>query len=385
MRTFSTYPDARAEAEKIVRELANGSQIAALSATQSRDALAALERLNDYHRVSGRRVSLLGAVSDYVEASTKLGGRSLTEAITGFLTTVATVKRADIAAAVEEFIKTKAIRAKAGDGQRAQVSEKYFYNLSIQLRRFANTFKNTALTDLSKEHINTFIDSLSTLSPKSRNHHRTTIRQFLQWAVRKDYLPVLHRLFESDGLGVEHGNTAPVEIYGAAEFAALLREAHDEIRPMIAIGGLAGLRTVELLRLDWADVWRTPGHIEITAGKAKTRQRRLVEMCPALAGWLKPFRTRSNGNVWAGAENTFQDRLNALCASAIYEHKGKKIAVKRKTNGLRHAFCTYHLALHSNENLTALQAGNSPSMIHGHYKGLATKTDAGKWFNVKPS
>jgi hypothetical protein len=51
---------------------------------------------------------------------------------------------------------------------------------------------------------------------------------------------------------------------------------------------------------------------------------------------------------------------------------------------LRHAFCTYHLATHANENLTALQAGNSPAMIHGHYKGLTTKTEAQKWFNVRP-
>ena len=37
-----------------------------------------------------------------------------------------------------------------------------------------------------------------------------------------------------------------------------------------------------------------------------------------------------------------------------------------------------------NENLTAAQAGNSPAMIHQHYKGLATKADAEKWFNVQP-
>jgi integrase len=163
------------------------------------------------------------------------------------------------------------------------------------------------------------------------------------------------------------------------------READDEIRPMITIGGLAGLRTAELLRLDWVDLWRVAGHIEITAGKAKTRQRRLVEICPALTGWLEPFRTDTSGKVWAGAEKTFQDRLNALCASAKCEHKGKSVAVKRKTNGLRHAFCTYHLALNSNDNLTALQAGNSPEIIHAHYKGLATKAEAEKWFNVKPT
>ena len=45
LRTFATYTEAKVEAERIVRELANGSQATALTGSQSRDALAALERL----------------------------------------------------------------------------------------------------------------------------------------------------------------------------------------------------------------------------------------------------------------------------------------------------------------------------------------------------
>jgi hypothetical protein len=29
--------------------------------------------------------------------------------------------------------------------------------------------------------------------------------------------------------------------------------------------------------------------------------------------------------------------------------------------------------------------GNSPSMIHGHYKGLATRAEAEAWFAVAPA
>ena len=134
----------------------------------------------------------------------------------------------------------------------------------------------------------------------------------------------------------------------------------------------------EILRLDWADVWRVPGHIEITAGKSKTRQRRLVEVCPALAAWLEPFRKKT-GKVClitaASVDVIWQQQFLKLCDDA---------KVSRKRNGLRHAFCTYHFALHANENLTAAQAGNSPAMIHAHYKGLATKAEAEKWFKVLP-
>jgi hypothetical protein len=128
--------------------------------------------------------------------------------------------------------------------------------------------------------------------------------------------------------------------------------------------------------LEWADVWRVPGHIEVTARKSKTRARRLVEICPALAAWLEPFRNQTEGRLWTMHEITFQEHFRELCQQA---------EVTRKDNGLRHAFCTFHFAAHANENQTAAQAGNSPAMIHQHYKGLATKADAAKWFNVQPS
>jgi integrase len=386
MQTFANYPDAKAAAERIVRDAASGSQAAALTASQSRDALAALQRLESFRQSTGRRVSLLAGISEFVESSIRLNGRTMGEAVEGFLRTVANVKRKDIKEAVAEFLQADAPRTKAAEGQRSQLSAKYAYNRELQLDRFAAMFPNTAVCELSKEHLDTFIGSLDKVkttsrngraagSAKSRNHYRAAVRQFLQWAVRKDYLPPTHRLFEADTMRPERANTAAVELYTPREFAALLETASETLRPIIAIGGLAGLRTAELLRLDWADVWRVADHIEVTAGKAKTRQRRLVEICPALAAWLEPFRKLAKGKLWTGHEITFQQHFVELCEAA---------AVTRKTNGLRHAFCTYHFAAHANENQTAQQAGNSPAMIHAHYKGLATKAEAEKWFNVMP-
>jgi integrase len=194
--------------------------------------------------------------------------------------------------------------------------------------------------------------------------------------VRKDYLSATHRLDESDAMRPEHANSSEVQFYTPKEFKNLLTTAEGPMRAMIALGGLAGLRTQELLRLDWADVWRVPGHIEVTAGKSKTRQRRLVQIVPALAAWLRQFRTFTTGKVCTLHEITWQQHFVELCEAA---------GVSRKANGLRHAFCTYHYAVHGNENLTAQQAGNSPQMVHAHYKGLATKKEAEKWFAVKPA
>jgi integrase len=375
MERFQTYSEAKRQADALVKELAQGSHVTALTPRQATDALAALERLQGYFQQTGRRASLLAAVTEYVEASSRLNGRTLPEAIDGYLANVASVKRKDIAEAVAEFLKNQAPLTTGTNGQRAQLSRKYAYNRQIQLRRFASAFPNTAVCDLSKEHLDAFLGSLADLSAKSRNHYRAAVRQFLQWAVRKDFLTVTHRLGEADRLRPEHGNTAEVAFYSPRELAALLESADNTLRPMLAISGLAGLRTAELLRLDWADVWRVPGHIEITAGKSKTRQRRLVEICPALASWLEPYRSLAGGKLWSFHEITFQEHFRDLCGLA---------KVTRKSNGLRHGFCSFHFALHSNENLTAAQAGNSPAMIHAHYKGLATKAEGEKWFAVQP-
>jgi hypothetical protein len=100
-----------------------------------------------------------------------------------------------------------------------------------------------------------------------------------------------------------------------------------------------------------------------------------LEICPALAGWLAPCAERT-GPLWAQSDDTFQATLDDLCT---------RLKIKKLRNGLRHAFCTYHFALHANENLTAAQAGNSPAMIHAHYKGLATRAEAEKWFAIAPA
>jgi len=392
---FRTYSEAKCKGDKVVADLAKGSQVAALTPGQARDTLAALERLQGFYQSTGRRVSLLAAVSEFSEAAEKLHGRGLGEVVEAYLSTVAVVRRKDLAQAVEEFITADEPRTKAGDGERAELCAKYAGGRATMLRRFAGMFLNTAVCDLGKSLVDQFFKELGKIpsksrnrkaatSAKSRNHYRAAIRQFLAWAVRKEYIAANHRLLEADSLRSQKGNDAISQFYTAPELKALLEAAEGPMRAVVAIGGLAGLRTAELLRLDWDDTRRCEGHIEVTSGKAKTRARRLVEIVPALAQWLVPYAELS-GRIWQGHEVTFQQHFNKLCDEAKFEAKGHKVTVRRKPNGLRHSFCTYHMAAHGSEGETALQAGNSPQMLFAHYRGLATKAEAEAWFAVSPA
>ena len=123
MQTFAAYSDARQAGERLVRDLANGSQAASLSASQSRDALAAIQRLDAFRQSSEAAVSLFAAVSEFVEASARLTGRTLPEAVDGYLANVASVKRKDIAEAVGEFLQMQEALTKAPKSGRRDVHD----------------------------------------------------------------------------------------------------------------------------------------------------------------------------------------------------------------------------------------------------------------------
>jgi hypothetical protein len=148
-----------------VGELHRGSQAAVLSPGQATSTLAALQRLQRHYEVTGRRVSILSGIEQYCDAAEALYARtssaSLGEAVAGYLSGAATVKRKDVAQAVEDFLAGEEPRTKSSDGQRPQVSPKYHYNRAIMLRRFAGTFPKTALCDLTKPHLDSFVNGLA--------------------------------------------------------------------------------------------------------------------------------------------------------------------------------------------------------------------------------
>ena len=395
MKSFRTYGGeggALEYAEGLVGDLAKGSQVTALTPGQAGDALAAFERLQAFYQSTGRHVSLLSGISEYCEASAKLSGRTLGDAVEGYLSTVASVKRMDIAQAIEQFIESRRLKTvPRAEGKRPEMSPEHHYNTSLWLREFGKTFPGYAVCDLTKEHVGAYMQQHTKVAPKTRNERRGMVKMVLQWCVEEDYLAPTHRLFEAGGLKHEPADLGEIECYTAEELRALLERASKQPRPtkdseepeadyrdllpVLALAGLAGLRFKEITRLVWEDVLGRPDHIEVKAAKSKTRSRRLIQTCLALAAWLEPCRDRT-GAVWTKGYDMLHEDFAALRES---------LEIPNRRNGLRHAFVSAHFAAYSDENLTSAQAGNSPQMIHAHYKGLLTKAEGEAWFAVAPA
>jgi integrase len=377
MKSFANYSGedgAKQWADARVRELAKGSKAAALTARQADDALAALRHLQTFYEATGKRVSLLEGISGYCGAVKRLGHHTLSDVAERFLSTEAVVQRKALAESVAEFIQGRKHLAESNDGKRSKRSPVYTYNVAMWLNEFAKTFPGYAVCDLTKEHLNAYIGKFKELSAKSRNDRRAVVKMFLRWCVAKDYLALAHRLFEAVDFKTEDADSTEIDYYRPKELRDMLDNAGAELMPVIALGGLAGLRREEILRLEWSDAWRVKGKVEISARIAKGRKRRLVTICPALAAWLRSYRL-ATGQVWSKSADALEDALAAL---------RDDVGIPARRNGLRHSFISFHMAMHSNENLTAAEAGNSPQMIHDHYRALATRKEAEKWFGIRP-
>jgi integrase len=210
------------------------------------------------------------------------------------------------------------------------------------------------------------------LSPRSYNNFLRALRTFFAFAQNHGWLSKEAELLARVEKRKE--KAAPVEIFSPAELSALLEHATPDLAPCLALAAFAGLRAEEILRLEWADLERSPGFVVIAAHKAKTATRRLVPITDNLVRWLATAQ-RGEGRVWQHSKAWFFEATR---------NAASKAQVTWKQNALRHSFITYRLADVQDVNRIALEAGNSAQMIFRHYRELATPEQAQSWFAITP-
>jgi integrase len=216
-----------------------------------------------------------------------------------------------------------------------------------------------------------FFDGLS-LSPRSHNNFALALRTFFRFAQRHGWLSKEVDLLERVERRSE--KRVPVKIFTPSELATILGNASPLIAPCLALGAFGGLRSAEILRLEWSDTERHPGFIEVAAHKATTATRRIVAVADNLAKWLA-IAPRSQERVWPYSKGHFIREIRRAT---------RKSGLRWKCNGLRHSFISYRLAEIQDVNRVALEAGNSPQMIFRHYRELATPEQAKTWFSITP-
>jgi integrase len=352
-KNFTDKSEAKRVANQILGGLTHDAKAVDAMATHE------LESLVAARKVLSSGYALHVAVEEHAQAVAKLGKASIREAVEFFLRhNRADVPRLTLAEIAEQF---------AASRQQSGLSAHYVSQCRKTVRDLVKIFPGKALPDLRTAELDAWLGGLG-FAAKTKNGMRIILVAWGNWAEGRGYLvkggspfPAMVRYKETK---------ASVSIFTPESIANLLTSVDATLKPFIALGAFAGLRTAELQRLDWSEIDLNRGFITVDANKAKTRQRRLVPISDNLKLWLTPHKQTSG----------------PVCL-----HQRPQMAAARfcegftwQDNGLRHSFISYRLAVLHDTARVALEAGNSPDVIFAHYRELVTPEEAKKWFDVKP-
>lgn len=274
--------------------------------------------------------------------------------------------KAAVPALVEKFLRNKRDKGR---------SEWHLRTLKGDLELFAAVFTGP-ISDLRSDAVEAWLTARG-IGARRWNNLLASIVALHRFARREQVLSAELTPVE---LIERHSHRPKIETYSPNEFARLLSAAGEDWLPALIFGGMCGLRPEEYRPdprfgkpgLTWANVLWAKGKIDVTAEASKVQRRRFANLCESAARLLHRYRKRS-GPVLPFERLT---KHTALIAEAA--------GVPWKSNGLRHSYASYRLALTEDVPSLALEMGNSPAMIFAHYLDVKHREEAEEWFATVP-
>jgi integrase len=360
---FPTIEAARKRAKEKASELAKGT--AHVGNFTPRQILAVADAVD---LLRGVGVSLSQVAREYVEAFKILRRQPLiaeaAKHYAAYLERQRTMEAMKFSAVVDELL--KAIETKGR-------SARYIEDCTSRLSRAAKAFRGY-IQRITASDIENWLDSIKAAG-RTRNNYRSALCTLFSFARSRGYLPRNERT-EAEMTMKASDRGGDIGIYTPKELAVMLTGIEAKFLPLVALGAFAGLRTAEIHRLEWQHIDLHAGHIIVAKQKAKTGQRRIVPILPALRAWLStivdksgPIVPRYSGD--APLLRAFRQALEPLRVKMVY-------------NGLRHSYATYRLAIVQSADQVALEMGSSPRKLFQNYRELTTKAQAQRWFSVMP-
>lgn len=252
-------------------------------------------------------------------------------------------------------------------------SEAYLRGLKYTLPRF-EALHDRVVADLEPQDIER---GLEDMTPAVRNAFLRNLRAVFNFGVKRSWLeanPIAKLDFED----VRRGEVVTLTPKQAESLMEAAEAADNDLLPYHALALFAGIRPLELQRLEWRHVDLLEGHIEITPQVSKTGRRRIIDIEPNLSAWLK--RHIARGGSTRGTVTplvNLRTNLRTIRAAAKIKEWTQDI--------MRHSYASYWLAEHSDINRLTLQMGHeNPDMLWKHYHKASKKKDAALYWVITP-
>lgn len=307
-------------------------------------------------------------------------GASLTAAVHHYCDTVLKFKSAPpIADGVRQFIAEK----EALKRRPATIK-----NLRYILNKFVDAFGARQLASLSVDELKAWI--FKQPSQQSQINFATKVSEFYNYAIVQRW--TMENLATKQYIQRPKTARSTTEFFTVEQCIKILECSADSnigLLPYVALGLFAGLRPEETNRLSWqADVRVNEQVIIIGDQFSKTAQRVIDDkfIWETLSHWLVPYGQQRGLIVPEGL--IFQTRFRRLKKEAGFACTKEDLLDGLPAwieDGLRHTFATYFLKKTGDVVRASFIMGNSPKVIHNHYKGRGFAADAERYWNLRPT
>ena len=302
-------------------------------------------------------------------------------------------------------------------------TQRHIDSTFLRLNRFAKAWRGEEIGSMSKERTKEWIlcrapgqkgpwedAKRSKVKPAERTKEKAALSVFFNYCVDKGWLessPIA-------GIKVPKACGDEVslpEIYTPEQAEALLQAARllddqgsagtPPSVPFFVLGLFCGLRPAEVGRLDWKHfIWNEDATVEINVNdKRSTVKRRTIEVPENAVAWLSLYR-KEEGQVWGKNSRKILDQVYAIAgykatkSSIPKDGSGPLEGLKQECessdrpirihDGLRHSAVSYRLKDLQEPGKVALWSGHSEAIMHKHYKGLCSDTEAKRFWCIMP-
>jgi len=245
----------------------------------------------------------------------------------------------------------------------------YLKDLTNRLTVFGKDFTGY-IGDITTADLDDWLRGLNG-SGRNRNNFRRVIMALFNFAKSRKYLSSNQPTAAIETTLVKSADL-PTGIFTPEQMHSMLDAAKPKLLPYLAICGFTGVRTEELVRMEWSDIHFESKCIYLEASKTKTKSNRIITMPDNLIAWLQPYRGQK------GKVMTYKNFARTAAASA------KKLGIEWVHNGLRHSYGSYRLDIVKSEAELSLEMGNSPAMIIKHYRKPLPPGQAAQWWTIMP-
>ncbi len=256
--------------------------------------------------------------------------------------------------------------------RRGELSIPYVDRLEDDLKSFTATAPDE-IEKIHAPHIKEFLNGCE-VGPRRWNNLRDQIVTLFRFARSERYLPK-DRTTEAEDVVKMKVARKTVAMFTPEELELIIENTRPVWLPWVLISAFAGVRTFEVLRMDWSSIRWEQKLIDLPPEVTKVNERRIIPMGDALIQRLAPWR----------------DARGPVCEDKVPQREIEKILAKVKTarpdfrwkhNALRHAYGSYRTALTQNVPQVALEMGNSIGMVKRHYLEAKTFEEGLHWFQI---